>query len=253
MRVTRASQRIIKQSETPEKLTLSLLKQKPEDVTPVIVLEPPKLNGPIEVQTNIQIFRLHKIDNSTEEFTIDMAITFMWEDPYLAYVSNGVNFSSHPSIFRNRGDPEIKNGNFQLWPDDLQLGTSIFDPAWKIQNASSIDIVKSISVLKDPSTGFVHNFIHLTATIFHTLDMHMFPFDSQTFTVNIRSEHPSGVMKFIPFRNGRPPKVFDTDSSEWKVDPLGYESMKLIFSQNAPAAASGMNMCFNSVCTMYSF
>lgn len=198
------------------------------------------MSNPIEVETNIQIFRLHKIDNSSEELTVDFGITFMWKDPYLAEKANGINFTSHPSIFLYKNDPNIIYKEFRLWPSDLELGVSVFDPAWKIQNASSFTIIKSISLLKDPSSGLVHNFIHLNAIIHHTLDMRSFPFDSQDFSIVLRSEHPKNVMKFCPFQDKRKTKVFDPVTSEWLITG----EIELDFSEskndnNQARAASG--------------
>ena len=74
----------------------------------------------IDVQLNVQIFRLRKIDNSTEEVTLDLGITFMWNDPHLIHNTKGKhNFSTHPSISRFKPMPSMKNPS--LWPDDLQV------------------------------------------------------------------------------------------------------------------------------------
>ena len=190
----------------------------------------------IDVQLNVQIFRLRKIDNSDESITLDLGITFMWIDPELVQHTKGViNFSTHPSISR------FKKGvnNPQLWPEYQQVGEGSFDPAWKLENCSSMEIIKSICTVLDPSIGLVHNYIHLVANVHHELKMQSFPFDCQEFFIKIRSEHADSVMQFIPFIDKRTPKIFSLDTSEWTLlDPL-----VLVFNTDAESAtaASGLN------------
>lgn len=78
--------RNINSSSIPQSLSLSLSTVGPRD--------------PIEVQINLQIFRVHKIDSSSEEFTIDCGISFKWTDPCLIDKLNGISASSHPAIVR---------------------------------------------------------------------------------------------------------------------------------------------------------
>jgi hypothetical protein len=199
----------------------------------------------IEVQLNVQIFRLRRIENSSEEVTLDLGITFMWEDPHLIDLARGgKNFSTHPSISRFKEMPSMQYP--QLWPDDMQVGYGVFDPAWKIDNCSSIEVVKSICMLLDPAIGLVHNYIHLVATVHHTLDMAKFPFDKQDFKISIRSEHSDKVMEFVRFKDKREPKVFHQETTEWQLHP----KLTLNFSDNHAAAASGMELLQLSLCSI---
>ena len=212
----------------------------------------------IEVQTNIQIFRLHRIDSSTEEFTIgnlrnimlkqkyltsniiisDCGITFIWNDPRLAVQANGKYYSTHPAVVRY--NPRMPRADFEMWPDHLRVGETIFDPAWKILNSSNVDIIKSFTTILNSEFGTVHNFVHIRATVHQTLDLQGFPFDHQMIVVRLQSEHNEAVMKFVPFKDGRKPCIFDKNkSSEWKLDPVGFPSVHLDYDPNKQAASSG--------------
>jgi hypothetical protein len=191
----------------------------------------------IYVQVNIQIFRILFIDDSTETVTLDMGISFMWDDPHVAARCQGVNFSSHPQISRLKKDiSTIRNP--QLWPDDYQPGIGAFGPAWKIDNSSDTRIIKKICMVLDPSIGRVHQYIHLVASIHHRLDMQNFPIDIQNFCFHMRSEHTMRVMEFIPYES-REPKIFNYDTTEWLI----IKPLTLSFTHGKPAA-NGMSDVF---------
>ena len=99
-----------------------------------------------------------------------------------------------------------------------------------------MEIIKSICMIIDPSIGKVHNYIHLVATVHHTLPLKYFPFDSQNISISIRSEHSDNVMQFVKFEDNRIPKIFHTETTEWIVK----DSLKLHFDDENAAAASGM-------------
>lgn len=208
----------------------------------------------IEVQTNIQIFRLHRIDSSTEEFTIgktsslnssiipsfisDCGITFIWNDPNLALAAGGKYYSTHPAVVRY--NPKMGRPDYERWPDNLVVGENVFDPAWKILNSSNVDVIKSFTTILNSELGTVHNFMHVQATVHQTLDLHSFPFDHQKIIVRLQSEHSDQVMRFVPFTDGRRPVIYDKNkSSEWKLDPAGFRPMFLDFQVPKQAASSG--------------
>jgi hypothetical protein len=194
-----------------------------------------KYSEKIDVQLNVQIFRVRKIDNSSEEITLDLGITFMWTDPHLVQFTEGYrNFSTHPSISRFKENATMKHP--QLWPDDLQVGYGAFDPAWKIENCSTMEIIKFICMIIDPSIGLVHNYIHLVATVHHAMDMKLFPFDCQQIAIKIRSEHADKVMQFVPFEPKREAKIFYNETSEWTI----LRPLKLEFNNDTVIAASGI-------------
>ena len=193
-----------------------------------------KFSEKIDVQLNVQIFRVRRIEDSSEEITLDLGITFMWTDPHLVQFTEGFrNFSTHPSISRFKDTATMKHP--QLWPEDLQLGFGAFDPAWKIENCSSMEIIKSICMVNDPSIGLVHNYIHLVATVHHAMDMRLFPFDCQQIAIKIRSEHADKVMQFVPFEPKREAKIFYNETSEWTI----LRPLKLEFNNDTTIAASG--------------
>lgn len=190
----------------------------------------PTTTTKIYVQVNIQIFRILYIDDSTETVTLDMGISFMWEDPHVAWRCNGVNFSSHPHISRHKKDIHTMI-NPQLWPNDYQPGVGAFGPAWKIDNSSDTRIIKKVCMVLDPSIGCVHQYIHLVTNIHHPLDMKKFPIDVQNFCFHLRSEHTMRVMEFVPYQS-RKPKIFNNDTSEWVI----INELALTFNQSKPAA-----------------
>lgn len=99
----------------------------------------------------------------------------------------------------------------------MVVGETVFDPAWKILNTSDVKKITNISQVLDPNIGLVHNFIHVQATIFQTLDLKLFPFDHQVLTIRIQSEHVEGVMKFIPIDRVEPLIYQHQTASEWNV------------------------------------
>lgn len=197
--------------------------------------KPVPLSNPIEVETNLQVFRVHKIDSSSEEFTIDCGITFIWKDPLLVEASGGKHYASHPAVVRH--NPRTGRADYTKWPDDLIVGETVFDPAWKILNCSDLEIIKCFTQLLDASQGKVHNYLHIRATIYQTLDLHNFPFDHQKMTIRIQSEHSERVLKFVPMKD-RKPCLFDNNiASEWNID---CKSIALLFPSNNTPAASGI-------------
>ncbi len=48
------------------------------------------------------------------------------------------------------------------------------------------------------------------------------------------------ICRFVPFEDGRKPCIYDKNkSSEWKLDPFGFEPMHLDYDPNKRAASSG--------------
>lgn len=196
-----------------------------------------RLTGPIQVQTNLQIFRVHKIDSSSEEFTIDCGITFIWKDPFLAVEAEGKYFASHPAVVRH--NPRTGRSDYELWPDNFIVGQTVFDPAWKIMNCSDLEVIKNFTTILNSEEGVVHNYLHIRATIYQTLDLHSFPFDHQEMTIRIQSEHSTQVVQFIAMTD-RLPRLYDNNiASEWNIN---CDSMKLHFDMDNRPAASGS--CF---------
>lgn len=173
--------------------------------------------GPIQVHVNVQLFRLLHIDEATETVTLDLGFTFMWEDPHVAAMQCKVNFSTHPSITRLKTTEYHTIGEVTEWPADYQPGIGAFDPAWKIADCYESEIVASVTQVIDPKTGLVHNFTHMIAKIHQPLHLRSFPFDTQNFKFIIRTEHLVNVMRFVQFTNGRAPKIYNHDASEWII------------------------------------
>lgn len=128
-------------------------------------------------------------------------------------------------------------GSFDKWPSELIVGETVFDPAWKISNTSDVKIIKNISQVLDSSIGLVHNYVHVQATIFQTLDLSLFPFDHQSLTVRIQSEHVKDVMKFQPIDGVKPLIYQNETASEWIVDEKSIEAN--FDTNNYQQAASG--------------
>jgi len=191
----------------------------------------------IEVSTNVQIFRLQKIDSSSEEYCLDIGLTFIWVDPNLVEMIDGIHYSTHPSIVQRNALKHVEN--VARWPDDIHIGEDTFDPAWKILNSSDVNIVKSITTVLDASIGKVHNFVHVRATIDQGLDLHDFPFDKQKLTFRLQSEHPETCMKFTKFTD-RNPLIFAGATSEWLFAHKSLPKIRL-FNPPTKAAASGVN------------
>jgi hypothetical protein len=184
----------------------------------------------------ICVCRLQKIDSSSEEYCLDVGLTFIWIDPNLVHMINGNHYSTHPSVVKHSHLKDVEN--VSRWPDDIHLGEDTFDPSWKILNSSDVNIVKSITTVLDASIGKVHNFVHVRATIDQSLDLHDFPFDRQKLLFRLQSEHPTTCMKFQKFDN-RDPKIFAGDTSEWLFHHHTLPDIKLINSRT-DAAASGV-------------
>ncbi|CAE7471507.1 unnamed protein product, partial [Symbiodinium microadriaticum] len=109
-------------------------------------------------------------------------------------------------------------GNVEQWPPDYAPGVGAFDPAWKIADCSESQVVKCVTQVIDPKIGLVHNFTHLIAKIHQPLQMKSFPFDTQQFSFNIRSEHTVKVMRFVAFNSKeRRPKIYNHDATEWTI------------------------------------
>jgi len=188
----------------------------------------------VTVFTNIQIFRLQKIDSSSEEYCADVGMTFIWIDPKLVNQIHGNYYSTHPAIVKQSMLKDV--GEVNLWPEHLKIGENVFDPAWKILNSSEVNIVKSITTIMDANIGKVHNFVHVRATIDQYLDLHDFPFDKQKLQFRLQSEHPTQCMKFCKFSD-RDPKIFAAATSEWQFKHPTLPQIKLINSLEGPAAS----------------
>lgn len=203
-----------------------------------------RLTGPIKIETNLQIFRVHKIDSSSEEFTIDCGITFIWKDPFLAVEAEGKYFASHPAVVRH--NPRTGRSDYELWPDNFIVGQTVFDPAWKIMNCSDLEVIKNFTTILNSEEGIVHNYLHIRATIYQTLDLHSFPFDHQEMTIRIQSEHSTQVVQFIAMSD-RLPRLYDNNiASEWNIH---CDSMKLHFDMDNRPAASGTRDCLIDLTT----
>lgn len=164
-----------------------------------------------------------------------MGLTFIWTDPGLVPQINGNYYSTHPSIVTQSS---LKARAVSRWPEELRLGEDTFDPAWKILNASDVNVVKSISTVLDPGEGKMHNFVHVRATIDQSLDLHEFPFDKQKLEFRLQSEHPTCCMRFSKMAD-REPKIYTGETSEWQYRHPLLPSIQLINSETA-AAASGV-------------
>jgi hypothetical protein len=217
---------ILNYSETPNQSSL----QAP---TPIPCRFVPA--DPIQVHVNVQLFRLLHIDEATETVTLDLGFTFMWEDPDLAAKNFDVNFSTHPSITRLKRTEYGTIGEVTEWPPDYQPGIGAFDPAWKIADCSESEEVASVTQVIDPKTGLVHNFTHLIAKIHQPLHLRYFPFDTQSFKFVIRTEHLVSAMRFVPFTNGRAPKIYKHDATEWTIR----DGMELSFVSDMSTSAAG--------------
>ena len=189
----------------------------------------------IKVQVNVQLFRLLNIDESTETVTLDLGISFKWEDPHLAAMGLDVNYSTHPSISRAKTSEFPTMGVVEQWPDDYAPGVGAFDPAWKIADCSESNVVKSVTQVIDPRIGLVHNYTQLIAKIHQPLRMKSFPFDTQRFRFKIRSEHTVRVMRFVAFTDKRRPKIYNHDATEWIIK----DGMRLSFALKEAAASGG--------------
>ena len=196
------------------------------DIQAVIPTKPSK----ICVQVNVQLFRILHIDDTTENVTLDLGISFLWDDPHVAAYHGHCSYSTHPHISRHKREPTIVSP--QLWPGPYQPGVGAFDPAWKIENCSDTRVIKDICMVIDPSIGRVHQYIHLVVRAHHRLDMVRFPIDTQKFCFQIRSEHTNDVMEFIKFQDGREPRIFNPDTTEWAVLP----PLELAFETGCAAA-----------------
>jgi hypothetical protein len=209
----------------------------PPSVNPHLSRQLTRLTAPIQIQTNLQIFRVHKIDSSSEEFTIDCGITFLWTDPFLAAEARGKYFSSHPAVVRH--NPKTGRSDYELWPDHFIVGQTVFDPAWKIMNSSDLEVIKNFTTILNSEEGVVHNYLHIRATIYQTLDLHSFPFDHQELTLRIQSEHSSQVVHFVAMAD-RSPRLYDNNiASEWNIH---CDSMQLHFDMDNRPAASGLSL-----------
>jgi hypothetical protein len=198
---------------------------KPSDSTPVVSIDSrvPPTEGlqssekkPIEVKVNVQLFRLRKVDNSAEEVQLDMGLTFIWHDPHLRELFGGSVplLSTHPSIARHR--PNVSVMEPQLWPEHMQVGLGLFDPAWKIDGCSEMNIIKSVSSVHDRERSIVHSYVHIVATVHHSLDLKSFPFDATKLRIRMLSEHKTSSLVFVPFED-RAPKVYHELSTEWRI------------------------------------
>jgi hypothetical protein len=171
----------------------------------------PREENQIQVQINVQVFKVLSIDTSNETISLDLGLSFMWIDPYLREFYPTQYFSTHPGLSRLKGFHSA-----QEWPSGLLPGVGAFDPFWKIQNCVKMNVIKSITMVNDPSLGKVHNFTHVVTTVHHPLQMKNFPFDTQSFMIFIRTEHETKVMRFTEFGD-REPKIFDCDTTEWRL------------------------------------
>lgn len=180
------------------------------------------------------VTRLQKIDTSTEEYCLDVGLTFIWVDPKLVHQINGNYYSTHPSIATQAALKHIDV--VSRWPDDLRIGEDTFDPAWKILNSSDVNVVKSITTVLNADIGQVHNFVHVRATIDQSLALHDFPFDKQKLVFRLQSEHPTTCVKFSKFSD-RKPKMFAFETSEWQFCHPSLPPIKLINTHTAEAAS----------------
>lgn len=198
----------------------------------IITAKPPSVHA-----LCVFVFRLQKIDSSSEEYCLDVGLTFIWIDPTLVDVLGGNYYSTHPSIVKHSQLKHVTSG-VSRWPDDIHIGEDIFDPAWKILNSSEVSVIKSITTVTDASIGKVHNFVHVRATIDQGLDLHEFPFDRQKLLFRLQSEHPNTCMQFSQFDpKDRVPKIFAGATSEWLFSHPTLPQIKLINASTKPAAS----------------
>ena len=169
------------------------------------------LDSPRMVSVNAQLFKIVSVEDSSENITIDLGISFEWHDPFLAEQGNGKMYSSHPHIKRMHGMP------MELWPERQRTGTYFFDPAWKILGASSTKIIRDISNVTDARTGHVHQFVQCIVTFPHPMKLAYFPFDVQEVEFTIGSEHDASRVVFVEDHN-RISKIFEgAGNSEWAM------------------------------------
>jgi hypothetical protein len=188
--------------------------------------------------------RLQKIDSSSEEYCLDVGLTFIWNDPKLIPQIQGNYYSTHPSIVKQSALKHIET--VTRWPDDLRIGEDTFDPAWKILNSSDVNVVKSITTVLDAEMGKVHNFVHARATIDQSLDLHDFPFDKQKLAFRLQSEHPTTCLKFSKLTD-RDPKIFPGETSEWQFRHALLPGIKLINDETAETVAAASGVVYASI------
>ena len=189
-------------------------------------------HGRILVSFNPNLFSVVKIDDSSETVTLDIGLTFEWHDKHLAeHVRNtspGACYASHPHILR------LENQSTEPWPDNKNPGTYFFDPAWKVKGASATEVLRTITTMKDASSGHVHQFVQCLVTYPLKMDLKEFPFDSQKITCEILTEHTIHSMQFIPDTE-RVPKIFGISNSEWSIlpdpDPAKKNQVKTTFTE----------------------
>lgn len=212
----RPTNRSIKEPMSPDRGESPLHSVVPKDATPPRSMAALRDKKPIEVKVNVQLFRLRKVDNSAEEIQLDMGLTFIWHDPHLKELCGGAVplLSTHPSIARQR--PHVGVMEPQLWPDHLEVGRGLFDPAWKLDGCSEMNIIKSVSSVQDREKSIVHCYVHLVATIHHNLDLKSFPFDATKLRLRMLSEHTIESMGFAPC-DDRETMVFNSLSTEWRI------------------------------------
>lgn len=192
-----------------------------------------KTNHVIEVEVNVQLFRVLMIDDSTEHITVDLGLSFQWIDEDVVQECREYHFATHPAITRR----VCNSKKVKAWPDNFLPGVGAFDPAWKIEN-SETSIIKSITQVRDPFIGLVHNYTHLIAKVHYPMKMENFPFDCQLFSFKIRSEYETKIMKFIRFKDSRSAQVFEEETTEWYIS----RELSLCFNVvDNKKAASGIN------------
>ena len=103
----------------------------------------------------------------------------------------------HTVSYLHSHNPSFGRADYTTWPEELEVGKNVFNPAWKILHSSNVEIVKSITSLKNIETGHVHSYHHVQATIHQTLKLHDFPFDSQEIVIKLLSEHPLKVSAML--------------------------------------------------------
>jgi hypothetical protein len=140
---------------------------------PPTVIDRPAANaGPTQVAVGIWIVDITSIDSAHQNFTVEMAVALRWKDPRLAHAESGVTH------FRLE----------QIWHPRVSVVNET--------NTVSHKLPESVEV--DPD-GTVLYRQHYAGAFTQPLRLQSFPFDSQTFRVQLVAvRYRPDEVKFVP-------------------------------------------------------
>jgi hypothetical protein len=185
--------------------------QEPSSADPPTAVVPPA--RPTEVEVGVYLLGLSYVSDPSEAFPtfeVEMFIDLSWKDPRLAFSIEGLE----KQVFQ---DEEAEEKLSEIWSPDPEIENEV-----EQRQTESVNL----SILADGTIEYEERF---GATLNAELDLRRFPFDEQTFDIELQSfGWDSDELVFAPnqYQTGFDP---DFETPEWYV--TGTEALVSINSE----------------------